>query len=80
MYLEILTPDKKLFEGDAVQVKLNGTMGGLEILNNHAPLLSTLAQKGEVIVRTKNNETLTFAIKGGVVDVLNNKISVLTEA
>ena len=48
MYLEIVTPDKKVFEGEVLSVSFPGTDGSFQVLNNHAPLVSTLA-KGTVV-------------------------------
>lgn len=77
MTLEILTPDKTVFEGEVVSVTVPGSQGSFEVLNNHAPIISTL-EDGKVTVRTGKSHQ-TFNIKGGVVEVLNNKIMVLAE-
>jgi F-type H+-transporting ATPase subunit epsilon len=77
MTLEILTPDKKVFEGEVTAVTIPGTMGSFQILKDHAPIISTL-EDGPVIIRNKTEEQ-TFVIKGGVVEVLKNKIVVLAE-
>lgn len=77
MTLEILTPDKKVFEGEVTAVTVPGTMGSFQILRDHAPIISTL-EDGPVIIKTKTDEQ-TFIIKGGVVEVLKNKIIVLAE-
>ena len=77
MNLEILTPDKKVFEGEVKSVTVPGTMGSFEILNNHAPIISTL-EDGKLIVRTAGKEDV-YLVKGGVVEVLNNKVMVLAE-
>jgi F-type H+-transporting ATPase subunit epsilon len=77
MTLEILTPDKKVFEGEATSVTLPGTLGFFEILNNHAPIISTL-NDGKLTVRDGGKEDI-FLIKGGVVEALNNKVTVLAE-
>jgi len=77
MNLEILTPDKKVFEGEVRSVTVPGTMGSFEILNNHAPIISTL-DDGKLIVRASGKEEV-YLIKGGVVEVLNNKVMVLAE-
>ena len=77
MILEILTPDKKVFEGEVTSVTVPGTMGSFQILRDHAPIISTL-EDGPVIIKTKESEE-TFVIKGGVVEVLQNKIIVLAE-
>ena len=77
MKLEILTPDKKVFEGEVRSVTVPGTMGSFEILKDHAPVISTL-EDGKVIIRKDKDEETVF-IKGGVVEVLNNTIMVLAE-
>ncbi|MES2797128.1 MAG: ATP synthase F1 subunit epsilon [Bacteroidota bacterium] len=74
MKLEIITPDKKVFDGEVDVVTLPGVSGSFQVLKDHAPLVSTLA-KGE-LVADKN----TFMIDGGVVEVLKNKVLVLAEA
>lgn len=77
MTLEILTPDKKVFEGEVTAVTVPGTMGSFQILRDHAPIISTL-EDGPVIIKTKTAEEIVV-IKGGVVEVLKNKIIVLAE-
>jgi F-type H+-transporting ATPase subunit epsilon len=78
MYLEIITPDKKVFEGEITSVILPGSEGSFGILNNHAPIISTLGY-GEIKITDKSQKTQVFNIGGGVVEVLNNKINVLAE-
>ncbi len=78
MYLEIITPEKKVFEGEVLSVKVPGTMGSFEILNNHAPIVSSL-DKGEVKVKTSKGETLQYQVEGGVLEMMKNKVSLLIE-
>ncbi|MOA56912.1 ATP synthase epsilon chain, sodium ion specific [compost metagenome] len=52
-------------------------MGSFQILHDHAPIISTL-EDGPVIIKSKTGDN-TFIIKGGVVEVLKNKIIVLAE-
>ena len=77
MNLDILTPDKKLFEGEAESVTVPSSTGLMQILKGHAALISSL-NKGVVKVKTSTGEEI-FDIKGGVVEVLNNKVIVLAE-
>lgn len=79
MFLEIITPEKKVYSGDVEAVKLPGADGSFGILNNHAPIIATL-KKGIVKVTDNAKRTENFEINGGVVEVLNNKITVLAEA
>ncbi len=78
MTLEILTPDKKIYEGEATSVTLPGSLGFFEILNHHAPIISTL-EDGKVTVRNGATKEEVFFIKGGVVEASNNKVIILAE-
>lgn len=77
MYLEIVTPDKKVFEGEVSSVSMPGIDGRFEVLDHHAALISALA-KGEVSIKTVQGP-LRYMIEGGLVEVLNNKVSLLAE-
>jgi F-type H+-transporting ATPase subunit epsilon len=77
MTLEILTPEKKLYSGDASSVILPGVDGSFQLLNRHAPLISALT-KG-VIKYKVGNDTKTLAISGGFAECLKNKVIVLVE-
>jgi F-type H+-transporting ATPase subunit epsilon len=79
MFLEIITPDKKVYSGEVSAVKLPGAEGSFGILNNHAPIIATLG-KGVVKITDNSQKVENFQISGGVVEVLNNKITVLAEA
>jgi F-type H+-transporting ATPase subunit epsilon len=77
MTLDILTPEKKLFSGEASLVQLPGVDGSFEILNNHAPIISAL-KSGKVRVKSAEGEK-SFSIGGGFVECLNNKVIVCAE-
>ncbi len=77
MNLEIITPDKTIFKGEADLVQLPGIDGSFEILNNHAPMIAALA-KGKVKVGLGKSEEF-YEINGGVIEVLENKVLVLAE-
>ena len=76
MILEIITPEKKLFNGEVISVKLPGSTGEFEVLNNHAPIISTL-NKGEIRIINSQKEIKKIPINGGVIELQNNKIIVL---
>ena len=78
MFLEIITPDKKVFAGEVTSVHVPGTSGQFQILKNHAPIISTLTS-GKVKIKTASG-TQSFDVKGGVVEDLKNKIIVLAES
>lgn len=78
MVLEIISPDKKLYEGEVKSIILPGIDGSFGILDQHAPLISAL-KKGEIQISVTDSQKETFAVNGGVVEVLNNKVIVLAE-
>ncbi|HEY6160281.1 MAG TPA: F0F1 ATP synthase subunit epsilon, partial [Bacteroidia bacterium] len=59
-------------------VTLPGADGKFGVLNNHAPLIASL-KKGTVKVTDDSKNEQKFDIKGGVVEVLKNKMVVLAE-
>jgi F-type H+-transporting ATPase subunit epsilon len=78
MFLEIITPDSKVFEGEVDGVKVPGTKGEFEVLNNHVAIVSALGA-GEVRVTEKGTRQ-SFMIDSGVIEVLKNKVVILAES
>jgi len=78
MLLEIITPDKKVYSGEATSVSVPGTDGRFQLLNSHAPIISTLLN-GKVKVKDSQGEKL-FDVKGGVIENLDNKVIILAES
>jgi len=76
MNLVILSPEKEIFSGAVKSVKVPGSAGQFEMLENHAPIVSSLA-KGEVRVIKANGEKITLEVEGGFVEILNNEVSLL---
>jgi len=74
--LEIITPEKRLFDGKVKLVQLPGANGSFEILNNHAPLISTLTA-GKIKVISEDNKQQFFDIQSGIVEVKSNIITIL---
>lgn len=78
MTLEILTPEQAVFSGEVYGVQLPGISGLFEVLDKHAPLVSALKAGSLKILKDKNN-SVSYNIQGGFVEVLNNKTTVLVE-
>ena len=78
MLLEIITPETKVFEGEVKSVQLPGINGKFEILNNHAPIISTLTV-GQIRIVNNNDQIELFNINGGVIEMQNNNIIVLAD-
>jgi F-type H+-transporting ATPase subunit epsilon len=92
MHLEIVTPEEVLLSGEVNSVSVPGVMGSFQMLDGHAPIVSLL-EEGEVKVnvgtklenfsedkfsRDKENN-LKINIKGGVVEMKDNKTIVLVD-
>ena len=93
MYLEIVSPEATLFSGEVDSVKVPGSAGDFQMLNNHAPIVSTL-KKGIVKISSKidldedlikskfekeDANTFLFKINSGTVEMRNNKLILLAE-
>jgi F-type H+-transporting ATPase subunit epsilon len=89
MVLEIITPEASLFKGEVNSVSLPGLDGVFQVLNNHAPIISSL-KKGELSFEVVGPVEATAAlevsgnsvrvqIKGGVAELNNQKLIVLAE-
>ena len=79
MQLDILTPDKKIFSGEVKLVQVPGSKGSFEVLNNHAPIISTLAPGRMKIVMADGVKNLFEIQSDGVIEVKKNKIIILAE-
>jgi F-type H+-transporting ATPase subunit epsilon len=78
MYLEIITPEKKMYSGEITLIQVPGTKGSFEILKNHAPIISTL-ENGIIKIEDSKGSSEYFEITGGVIEVKTNNIIVLAE-
>jgi F-type H+-transporting ATPase subunit epsilon len=73
LHLNIVSPEKQLFDGDVSSVQLPGTLGAFTILPEHAPIVSSLT-KGVITYVTDSENTL--AIDGGFIEMSNGVVSV----
>ncbi len=94
MHLEIITPESKVFSGEVDAVQLPGLDGSFQVLKGHAPIISALnegkvkvdlsaplseQQQENKLIEMDGLKTIRVAIKGGVVEMMNDKIIVLAE-
>ena len=89
MFVEIVSPEKTLFTGDVSSVHLPGSEGSFQILNNHAPIVSTL-KEGLIKLNGKfdnksdnlniiNSNEASLEIQSGVVEMKKNKLIILVD-
>ena len=87
MYLEIVSPEATLFQGEVTSVSAPGTQGSFQVLNNHAAMVSTLVQgvakiEGKLDIdkafqsyfKQKGNETFLTLENGGILEMNDNKV------
>lgn len=79
MKIEIITPDKRIFEGEIKSVRVPGKKGSFQVLKDHAPIISTLENGPVKIVDEQNNE-INYEISGGVIEVKANVIILLADS
>ena len=77
-HLLILTKKKTFFDGEATSLQIAGTIGYMEILQNHASLISSL-ESGIVQVKDKDGKQIHFAISGGIFEVNKNQATILAD-
>jgi F-type H+-transporting ATPase subunit epsilon len=78
MKLQILTPDKIVYDGEVEALLVPGAAGPFEILKDHAPILSSLVP-GELRIKKDRKETF-FSVSGGFLEFHKNQAVVLAEA
>ena len=78
MHLEVMTPEKKVFEGNVSIATFPGSDGSFQVMDNHAPLISLL-KEGPVEYKSKETGNQSLMITGGVVEVLKNKVILLAD-
>jgi F-type H+-transporting ATPase subunit epsilon len=79
MKIEIITPDKKIFEGDIRSIRVPGKKGSFQVLKDHAPIISTL-ENGTVFMVDQDGKETKYEINGGVIEVKANRIILLAES
>jgi F-type H+-transporting ATPase subunit epsilon len=79
MRIEIVTPDKKIFEGEIKSVRVPGKKGSFQVLKDHAPIVSTLESSMVIIVDMDGKETV-LEIDGGVIEVKANRVILLADS
>ena len=77
--VEVVTPEKKIFSGEARMVRARTLEGALGILPGHISLLGVLVD-GEVLVKETNGQNTVFQIHGGFLSVNKDRVSILGES
>lgn len=78
LFLDIVSPEKEIFNGEVESVTLPGMLGSFTILPHHAPIVSSL-REGKLAYVTKDGEEHVQDIHGGFVEMNDNQVSVCVD-
>ena len=78
MHVELVSPERKLFSGEAVLVVARPSDGDAAFLPGHAPFLGLLGT-GVVLIRTTDGTDIRAAVHGGFIEVRNNRVTILSD-
>ena len=92
MFLEIVTPEASIFQGEVESVTVPGTEGEFQMLENHAPIVSLL-QEGNIKIKgnfniaeaytdmftSGDNDSKLLAIQSGTIELKDNKMIILVD-
>lgn len=76
--VSVISPEASLYDGDATSLVAPAFDGEVGILTGHAPMM-TLLGKGDLLVRSNAGEPRRFAIEGGFLQVVDDKVRIVTE-
>ncbi|GED67517.1 ATP synthase epsilon chain [Brevibacillus reuszeri] len=78
MTVEVVTPERVVYSGQAEMVIARGVQGDLGILPNHMPLVSPL-KIAPVRIKTEGDKEVLMAVSGGFMEVRGDKVTILAE-
>ena len=78
LLVEIVSPDRAAYRGEALRFRAPGTEGAFEVLRGHAPMLAATGV-GTVTVTTVSGERVSFTTSGGFVEVLDDHVIMLAD-
>lgn len=77
--VEVVTPEQRIWSGEANMVSTRTLEGDIGVLPNHAPLLGALVD-GKVVIKASDGSSHEFPVHGGFISVANNRVSILSES
>lgn len=77
LQLKIVTPERIEYQGEINRVVVPGTLGEFEVLENHAPIISSL-EHGKIVYENKDG-LQTLEVSGGFIEVKKNLVSICVE-
>lgn len=75
-HLEILTPERVFYRGECISLIVPITDGMLGIMAHREPITASITY-GEAYYTKPDGEKILFSVSGGMVDVINNTVTLL---
>ena len=79
LLVEIVSPDRTAYRGEAIRFRAPGVEGSFEVLRGHAPMVAA-TEVGQTVVTTPSGERVTVATSPGFVEVLDDRVIMLAES
>ena len=79
LHVELVAADRKVWEGEAMQVSARTVEGEMGILPGHTPLLGILVS-GDVRIQSTSGQTHTATIDSGFLSVDHDRVTIVAEA
>ena len=76
--LQIISPEKSVFDEEIEMVIIPGTEGDIGVLSNHMPLITSL-RLGNIYIYRNKKIIKKFLVNGGILEVFDNRCTLLTE-
>ena len=77
--VEVVSPEKRVWSGEAKMISARTLESDIGVLPGHTPLLGVLVD-GQVSIKVADGTTQEFNIHGGFISVSNNRVSILGES
>ncbi|HOP03487.1 MAG TPA: ATP synthase F1 subunit epsilon [Tenuifilaceae bacterium] len=78
MQVEIITPSKIIFKGEAKLVRVPGTKGSFAMMRNHMPIISTL-EPGIIKIKEAEKEHFFELVEPAIIEQHDNVVAILAE-
>ena len=76
--LQIISPEKSVFDEEIEMVIIPGTEGDIGVLSNHMPLITSV-RLGNIYIYRNKKIIKKFLVNGGILEVFENRCTLLTE-
>lgn len=75
--VEIITPDRVFYHGEAFMVEFNTVEGEIGVLKDHIPLTTVLAPG--IVTISEKEESKKAVVHAGFAEILGDKVTLLAE-